>query len=563
MRALIETNVLAGDPGAYRLTRAPDSLQIPTTAQAILAARIDRLEPDDKRLLQAASVIGKDVPFALLAAVADTPDDALRKSLAHLQAAEFLYETKLFPDSEYTFKHALTHEVAYGGLLHERRRKLHAGIVTAIEALHHDRPGEQIERLAHHAVRGELWEQAVALLPQAAARAAGKGANREAAAYFEQALTALRELPEGRATVEQATDLRLELRNTLIALLELPRALEYAREADTLARALDDRPRLARVLTHKTHSLWMTGAHEPAIATGQEAVALAASIGDFSLIVTAEQYLGQVYRTIGDYPPAIGLFRRKFVALEGPRASERLGLHSLPSVLARIFLTDCLSLIGEFEEGVLRARAALEIAEAVGHPFSIVGAYAGLTWIHLRKGDFDTVVPALERGLSLSRTWSIGPWLAHLLCELCLAYARSGRVTDTRMILDEAVRSATSRMLFGTTMADLGQAAMLTGSIELATSLAERAVEESRIRKERGNFAWAMHGLGEIEMSRDPLDSDKTAGCFRYALAQADELGMRPLVATATSASASSTSARTSASRPGSTSPRRRRCTAR
>src|SRR5215467_3680888 len=124
----------------------------------MLADRIDRLAPADKRLLQVASVIGKEVSFALLLAVAELPDQALRCGLDHLQAAEFLHETGLFPDLEYSFKHALTHEVTYSGLLHDRRRELHARIVDAIETLHGDRLGGQIEQLAHHAVRGELRE---------------------------------------------------------------------------------------------------------------------------------------------------------------------------------------------------------------------------------------------------------------------------------------------------------------------------------------------------------------------------------------------------------------------
>src|SRR5262249_10639851 len=129
VQTLVETNVLVGQRGAYRMTSPPDVWQIPATAQAILAARIDRLAPEDKRLLQAASVIGRDVPFALLPAIANEPDDRLRRGLAHLQAGEFLYETSLFPDLEYTFKHALTHEVSHGSVLQDRRRALHVGIV--------------------------------------------------------------------------------------------------------------------------------------------------------------------------------------------------------------------------------------------------------------------------------------------------------------------------------------------------------------------------------------------------------------------------------------------------
>src|SRR5262249_40666409 len=144
VRTLVETEVLVGERGAYRMARAPDAWHIPRTAQTILAARIDRLPPVDKRLLQAASVIGKDVPFALLHAIAESPEDELRAALTRLQAAEFLYEKNLFPDHEYTFKHALTHEVAYGSVLQDRRRGIHARIVDAIERLHHDRLAEHV-----------------------------------------------------------------------------------------------------------------------------------------------------------------------------------------------------------------------------------------------------------------------------------------------------------------------------------------------------------------------------------------------------------------------------------
>ena len=139
VRTLVETGVLVGERGAYRLAKSLDTLQVPATVQALLAARIDRLPPEDKRLLQTAAVIGTEVPWPLLQAIADTPDEALYRSLAHVQAAEFLYETSLFPEPAYTFKHALTHEVAYGSLLHERRRVLHARIVEALEALAEDR----------------------------------------------------------------------------------------------------------------------------------------------------------------------------------------------------------------------------------------------------------------------------------------------------------------------------------------------------------------------------------------------------------------------------------------
>src|SRR5580765_529339 len=154
VRTLVETAALAGERGAYRLTRPVEALQVPATVQTILAARIDRLPAEEKQILQAASVIGKHVPYALLAAIAEQSGEALRRGLAHLQEAEFLYETQLFPDLEHTFKHALTHEVTYGSLLQDRRRALHARIVHAIEISYPDRLAEHAEPLAHHAFRG-------------------------------------------------------------------------------------------------------------------------------------------------------------------------------------------------------------------------------------------------------------------------------------------------------------------------------------------------------------------------------------------------------------------------
>ena len=129
--------------------------------QAILAARIDRLPQEEKRLLQTAAVIGTEVPFSLLEAIAGSSEEALYRGLTTLQAAEFLYEISLFPERVYMFKHALTHEVAYGSLLQERRKVLHARIVEALETLVGDQLAEQVERLAHHALQGEVWDKAL------------------------------------------------------------------------------------------------------------------------------------------------------------------------------------------------------------------------------------------------------------------------------------------------------------------------------------------------------------------------------------------------------------------
>ena len=247
VRTLVETGVLIGAPGAYRLTQAVPTIQVPATVQVVLAARIDRLPPEEKRLLQTAAVIGTEVALPLLQTIAELSEDALHRGLTHLQAAEFLYETRLFPEREYAFKHALTHEVAYGSLLQERRRMLHARIVEALEALAGDRVAEQVERLAYHALRGEVWDQALAYFRQAGEKSLARSAHREAVEYYEQALSTLPHLPETRDTHEQAIDLRFALDAALRPFGDVERLLASLHEAEAFAAALNDPQRLARL----------------------------------------------------------------------------------------------------------------------------------------------------------------------------------------------------------------------------------------------------------------------------------------------------------------------------
>jgi predicted ATPase len=271
VRTLVETGVLVGNRGAYRLAQPLDSLQVPATVRALLAARIDRLPLDDKCLLQTAAVIGTEVPGPLLQVIADTSEGVLHRGLTHLQAAEFLYETQLFPEHTYTFKHALTHEVAYGSLLQERRRLLHARIVAALEALAGERVAEELERLAHHALRGEVWDKTVTYCQQAGVRAHDRAAFREAVASFEQALQALAHLPDHSDTRRMAIELHLALDPPLRALGEQKRRLALLGEAEALARALDDRARLGRVLASMALVLRATGDLDGAMAAGQQA----------------------------------------------------------------------------------------------------------------------------------------------------------------------------------------------------------------------------------------------------------------------------------------------------
>jgi tetratricopeptide (TPR) repeat protein len=325
------------------------TLPLPDTIEAVLAARIDRLPPEEKRLLQTAAVIGTEVPLPLLQAIADVPETALHRRLEHLQAAEFLYETRLFPTPEYTFKHALTHEVVYNSLLLERRRGLHARIVEAFEALVPERVAEQVDRLAHHALRGEVWGKAVTYLRQAGDRAMMRSAFREAMACWEQALTALPHLDEQQDTRVQAIDLCLALENALL-MLGNPggRRIAYLREAETLAEALGDQRRLGQICDAMSHHCYRLGDHDNAIAYAQRTLTVAS--GDAFLQARAYSHLGTYYCSLGDYRRAIDVLRQSIAILEGELRYARTGTN-VPSVRTRCWLASCLAELGEFAEG--------------------------------------------------------------------------------------------------------------------------------------------------------------------------------------------------------------------
>ena len=353
VRTLVETGALAGERGAYRLTRPVEALQVPATVQTILASRIDRLPAEEKQLLQAASVIGKDVPYALLAAIAEQPEEALQRGLGHLQEAEFLYETQLFPDPEYTFKHALTHEVTHGSLLQARRRQLHAQIVGALERLYVDRLSEHLERLAHHAVRGHLWDKAVRYGRQAGTRALERSALGEALAHFDRARAALQELPESRERTEQLIDLCFEQRSGLYQLGEVARLGEVLGEARALSEGLGDERRHGWALGYQTGHYSLLGEHARAVEAGERACAIAEGVGDLGLHVVANYYLGVALWFAGDPRRAADALRAAIALVKGaPVGDERFGLAGLPAVLPRFVLAQVLADLGEFAEAI-------------------------------------------------------------------------------------------------------------------------------------------------------------------------------------------------------------------
>jgi class 3 adenylate cyclase/tetratricopeptide (TPR) repeat protein len=530
VRTLVETGVLVGESGTYRLAKPLQGMPVPATVQAVLAARIDRLPPEDKRLLQTAAVIGTDVPFALLQAIAELPEVALHRGLTHLQAAEFLYETHLFPELEYTFKHALTHEVAYGSLLLERRRVLHARLVEALEALAPERVAEQVERLAHHALRGAVWDKAVTYCQQAGARAWDRAAFREAVAAFEQALQALAHLPEPGDTRVLALDLRLALGGALAALGEHRRHLALLGEAEALARTLDDRTRLGRVLVGMANVLRVTGDLDGAIAAGQQALTLTAALGESALQVQASYRLGQAYYAIGDFGRAAALLWRNVEAADresGPPSTDLL-------IESRAWLARTLSALGAFAEGRRHGEEALHLATMEGRGDTPIIAHTWLGHVYLAQGDLEQAIRVLEQGLALCRASGNRDWLRPIVAGLGYASALQGRLAEGYALLEEGIsESIRTGGLRGLAyrVAWLSEVCRLMGRSEEAWQHAHQALDLARQHKERADEALALHQLGTVHAHADSPAVAQAAAHYRQALALAEELGMRPLQA--------------------------------
>jgi class 3 adenylate cyclase/tetratricopeptide (TPR) repeat protein len=533
VRTLVETGALVGTRGGYRLAKPLGDIHVPATVQAILAARIDRLPPEEKHLLQCAAVVGKDVPYTLLAAIASEPEERLRPLLAHLQAAEFLYETRLFPDLEYTFKHALTHEVAYGGLLHDTRRKLHAAIVGAIEHRYVGRLSEHAERLAHHAVRGEVWEKAVTHLWQAGRNARSRSAYRQAVAFLEQAVEALTRLPD---TVENAV-LRIDLvcrdlSDPLNILAHYQRLLEHLREAAHLAEKIGDRARLANALARTLHALRVTGQLERAVEVGERACALANEVGEARLNALSRMELSSVHYLRGDLRRAEALLTQALATLDsdsaGPGEVEsgwlrRMICQNLVPVLAET---------GRYRDAIRRGEETLRMAGEVGHPAPIAWALGSLASAYCGRGDAAKAIDLSAQSLALARERDVHNLIQVASASLGAAYTLAGRTGEAVACLEEAVEAGESTNgVAPSTLVSLGRAYLSAGRPTDAAGRAREALAACRERTSRNLEANTLHLMGDIAAGCEPPALEAAVQHYREALVLASELGMRPLVA--------------------------------
>jgi class 3 adenylate cyclase/DNA-binding winged helix-turn-helix (wHTH) protein/predicted ATPase len=529
--ALAETKALVGERGAYRLAQTLPSIQVPATVQAVLATRIDRLPPEDKRLLQAAAVIGRDVPFPLLQAIAEGPEEALRRSLAHLQGVEFLYELHLFPEHFYTFKHALTQEVAYQSLLQRTRKQYHQQIAQVLIERFPDTVATRPELLAHHYTAAGLSAQAVPYWQRAGQRALEHSAYAEAIQHLTTGLHLLAPLPEAPARAQQELDLQLALGPALIATKgrAAPEVEQTYARARVLCQQLGDTPRLFPALLGLSRFYQNRGALPVARELGAQLDRLAQGEATPTAGLEAQDVYGTTLFFLGEYAAARAHLESD-IALIDPVAPRALALHHgiAPEVRCLAVAANALWCLGYPAQARRRSQEALALAQELVHPHSLAVSQHSLAvsqhfaaFLHQRCREAPAVQARAEALLSLATAQGFPLYVGYGTCWRGWALAAQGQgeagLAQLRqgMAAVLAMGQELSRPLCLTLLAEAaghaGQAA--EGLHLLAEALA--AFAESK----RGDLLPEAHRLrGEALLRQAIPDAAQAAACFQQAL---------------------------------------------
>jgi DNA-binding SARP family transcriptional activator len=528
MRALDQDNPWAGGREASAATALPASVR------DLVSRRLDRLGAPSQQVAAVAAVIGRQFDFALLSSSCGVPESEAAAAVEELVRRSVLQAM----GDRLDFTHDRVREVAYGRLLPARRRVLHRAVAEALEAAGAEarhRLDDHVEQLAHHALRGELWDRAVRHLRHAGAKAAVRSALLDARAWLEQALAALERLPESRATLEQGFEIRLELRPVLTQLGEIGRTLERLREAEMLAGQLDDDGRRGRVYALLTNIRAMRGELDEALESGTRALTLARRLGDVKLRILATTYLEVTLYYRGEYEQVVELATDNLAALPTDQIHEYLGMPAPPSVYDRGNLVISLAELGRFAEAVPHEAEAIRLAELTQHAYTIGFAHRTAGMLHLLRGDWTQALSRLERAIATLRAGQVPLPIPIVLASSAWALAKLGEMGEaqrrlqegTLLLDDQAARGLVGHG--GWAYHALGRACLRLGSLDQARKLAERAL--ASCPHHPGSAAHVLHLLGDVATHRDRFDAETAEVSYRRALELAGPRGMRPLVA--------------------------------
>ena len=401
--------------------------------------------------------------------------------------------------------------------------------------MHPERLAEHVERLAQHAVRGEVWAKAVTYLRHAGVRAVGRGAAREARGFLEQAITLVHRLPKQQSTLELAFDLRIEMQTSLAFLDEVNEALGYVHEAKALAESLGDPARLGHALTILSDWLWTVGDLNQAVEAGHEAQRIAETVTtDPALQVRLGIALGFSRHALGQYDQAVTALEAALRQFDSASSRNLIGLGTPPTINCRLWLAFTLSDLGRLAEAWTRSDEAMAVAESLGQPNALLATCGCAGYLHARFGDPAKAIPPLERALAILQTVEFAGWGIWIHAYLGYAYATVGRFAEALSHLERTLgleASRRNRPNLAWMLSFVSEAYLLGDRLDEASAIADRALHLARSRRERGVEAQVLWLTGEIAAHRDSTGTPPSDRRYRDALDLATELGMRPLVA--------------------------------
>ena len=532
-RSLTESGALVRSPARVQLTERVDAISIPASIQGIVASRMDRLPASQLRLLQTASVLGKDVRTDVLRAVSQLPPAQMEADLAALQSAEFLYETSLGTREAYTFKHAVTQTVAYDTLLRAERRTLHARALSALERLSGDRVGEMLERLSDHAIAGEIWHAAHRYSLGAGRRANERFAWPEAVTYLDRALDAVGHFEDAREAALAGIDVRLALRIALGATGNLDRCLAVMDDARRLAAWVGDTVQVAQIDGYVCMLLTSLGSLDDAVTAGQRGTAAAAAAGHPPSALNLAFALGQAYWFQGRFTEAAATLSRSLPKIRGTMRLSSTGTIGTASVLTLVALSKTHAMLGEFDRALALGAEARAIAADTQRPYDVAYATVAPGFAYMMQDAPDEAVEVMEEGLEVARGAGILLLLPSIARYLGRAYAAAGPAEKGVALLDEALALTRDNRLTGLTAwcsAALGHAHMAGDMARAEAALTEALA----IATEHGYApvqAQALRALGELHLRAG--DAGAAEAALRQAVTLTAGMRMRPDLAAA------------------------------
>ncbi len=494
--SLLENGSIHKEDSQYVLSQGASEIQVPDTIQGIIAARIDRVEENLKRIMQVASVIGTEFAYRVLQTIMGMRED-LKSHLLNLQGLEFIYEKQLFPELEYIFKHALTQEVAYNSLLLKRRKEIHEKIGRAIEEIYAERQEEYYELLAYHYGRSENKEKAVDYLALASQKAAKAYGMEDAMTCFEQAMELLDALPDTEENRQRRISLLVNQTTVFVLLFRIQDFHDFLIQYEPLVSRIDNPGLVGAFYACFGGCDFMFGNLDKAIESLTRAAELCEAAGNAEYAALACSTLEFSHYFKGDFERALALKEDVLYKL-----NERFNLRGYVYALSFASLT--FSILGRWDEAEKEAKKALSIAREYSDNSLISFAAMIISSGYGEKGDLDR---AFEYGELADQKAPTPVDKAQAQMMLAYAWCRAGEPSKAIEFLETFVQIAraghhTFAELIG--MYPLAEAYWLAGEYAQASRIAEALLGLAVRCGAKAHRGIAHYFLGEVALETDP-----------------------------------------------------------